>query len=285
MAIFVRRLYEDDQYARVEVDGRDILTEWNVYADYEGLIWFRAAKVVSVRQNLVTSNDVSFGKPRLSGFRRNESLLQTGNDGEELFSFDLEHDATWNSSTRVLQIPNGTENLLLQSTIDISRQRKRIRKIKFGFDVDSRPTIFMAEASAIPDMKEYTDAYRIEAMRASTSFKATTTEDFQLEAYPSFAKSFFMRHPNDKGGWNNVVRGVVNAQSKGTGRPGLWALKADRIDGLDVNMYELDDSKISVGHVLVRRGEIDGALIWDVSIEDLAPEVEEVANDTTHSLR
>lgn len=67
------------------------------------------------------------------------------------------------------------------------------------------------------------------------------------------------RSPFDTMTWSEVVDGNASDLKQ---HSGLWALKGDRLDGLDVRVGELASLQIV-------RGESEGRLVWDVHLNNV----------------
>ena len=242
LGIFLRRLYEDDQYARVKMFDEDLI-EFGLQTEFSAFERSRLASL-NIRQRRLLPSDYTYLKDRLYGFRIDDDLLQRDADGNDLFRAQGE----WNSAQRTVTLSPGSQRNDIVGILDISKQHRRIQMIKFGFDDNFNPTIFLAETSA---MDKNVDSRVL---------------NYNPEAY----KSFYEKGSNDKEGWSSIDRSAEKVATAWAivGQSGMWSLKGDRINGLNVKLTKGMESE-DHGHVLISRGLVDGNLVWDVYVKDL----------------
>lgn len=245
MVIFLRRLREDDQYARVSVRGEDLVDMSITFPIDSKQIplstrgW--TSKSINIRQTRIVSLEDEFFFDRVYGFRLSKRLLEEDSKGGH--RYHVRSKGQWDPDQRTLTVPPGSRNGNNIGDLDIQTQNRKIKQIKLGFDNDFNPVIFVSAGGS--DKNE----------NPMTNLLATNTT-----------------------GWNRIIdaenKSFASASSV-SGRPGLWALRGDRITGLDVHlsfdMVEFGGAAAaqSVGHVRIQRGRLDGALVWDVEIDDL----------------
>lgn len=67
------------------------------------------------------------------------------------------------------------------------------------------------------------------------------------------------RTPFDKFAWSQVIYGFAQEVPR---HPGLWAIKGDRIRGVNVEVHNLVSLQIV-------RGEFQNKLVWDLYLRDI----------------
>ncbi|KAK3710241.1 hypothetical protein LTR37_010462 [Vermiconidia calcicola] len=243
MVIFLRRLREDDQYARVSVRGED-LVDMSITFPIDSTQIPRStrgwtANSINIRQTRVVSLEDELFFDRVYGFHLSKMLLEEDSKGGH--RYEVSTKGRWDPEQRTLTVAPGSRNGGNVGGLDIQKQNRKVKQMRLGFDHDFNPVIFVSAGGN----------YQNE--NPMTNLLATNTT-----------------------GWNKII----NAENKSfasasSARPGLWALKGDRITGLDVylslDMIEFGgaSSAQSVGRVRIQRGRLDGALVWDVEIDDL----------------
>ena len=237
IGIFLRRLYADDQFMRVSVDGIDLMDDVSAYVFEQGRQFNRTCieRSISIRQiELSTREQSAAYAERIQGFRLNEDLLKNYDSSIPLFS----EGGNWHPQTRIVWLPPGATHFHRVGGIDISAQEKEIQIISFGFDTDYNPTVSLSHTSS----RYYEDTW--------------STYDQSADG----SRIAWMTTPGE----------------------GHWALKADRLDGLDVWLVRqysaaaVPIEPVRIGRVRLRRARIDYFLVWDLHIGDLAPERKEM---------
>ena len=264
IGVFIRRLYEDDQYARVSINGEEMLDDALIQTNRA------AASTTSVpfhvRQIPLLPGEEHYLLDRIYGFRLNESLIAKDSKGKDLFDVRVPVDGCWDPETRMATLPPGSKHQGSVCLIWITKQRRKIGKIRLGFDSDFNPAIFLSESVAI-EQKE--PGYsKTESLGYGLKYSDYTNTANRQRALTLETKDF-----NDNGGWNAVSR-TKDGRNVGPIQmlSGLWAFKGDRINGLDVYLSDNDDSKMTDGtHVQFNRINIGGWLVWDVIIDNLPP--------------
>jgi hypothetical protein len=197
------------------------------------------------------------------GFQISEDLLEKSSSGKPLFNV-LGKSIQWTVAERTLKVNPGTITFGDTGILDITKQGKKICQIKLGFDFGFHPVVFLAESAAV-DRKD-------RAFDKTGNFNISSDWQF-TEDERNGAKSLVERSPNDTLSWNSV--GYDNhgrtVASEHAFRPGLWALKGDRIDGLDIY---LGSTEI---HVVLKKVEINkkskteaGQLVWALHVDGMA---------------
>lgn len=246
IGIFLRRLFEDDQFMRVVVNGEELMEDalmWehgselrnnrtclerNISIRQRPLLLGKMADAYTRRLQGSRTRDDAYIK-RVQGFRLNESLWKGGDNRAPP---SIIH-GTWNPRTRIVSLPLGAPYIDCVGSIDIGPQEREIEMVKFGFDDDYNPVVYL------------------------------TQKDVQC----SEASWSQYRHLPD-GRWLARVSADVD---------GCWALKADRVKGLDVHLVKLDRKPQEanrfhlVGRVQARRKIVDDLLVWDLQVDELTP--------------
>ena len=123
------------------------------------------------------------------------------------------------------------------SMINISTQNHKIKLIKLGFDFSFHPVCFVADRNGL---RNYTNVDH--------------RGEWSADEYTQ-SQSIYQRSPFDTMGWSEVQHGGLAMELKK--HAGLWALKGDRIDGLDVQLGEL-------GTLWILRDTFEGEWVWNV---------------------
>ena len=253
IGIFLRRLHEDDQFARVEQEGKtfvqlststwrpglsnkvsqgirsiDVLTEWLPVEQIE----------INVRQDLSTFNTPNVDD-RINGFRITTYKGTSRFDlGSRISTENLNVSAfKWDSGTSIMTMEPG--NFGSTGVIDIRAQNLEIQLIKLGIDFLFNPVCIFANRYGL---RPYSTKDRL----------AQWSQDEWLQ--PTLVHQ---RSPFDMGPWS-TVRGKVAQEVEQ--HPGLWALKGDRINGLDVRFSKL-------GAVQILRETVEEKVVWNVYLK------------------
>lgn len=245
--IFLRKLSEDQQYARIKYNGRTFMqldaSYWTHQMQNQALGERRVRPIqqieVYVRQTVkVGTSDYN---DRINGFRiATPELLKRTSSGNDLFT--VSRVAHWDAQQRLMLMKAGDPGIA--GYLDISPQHRKIKIISLGFDFDFNPVCFVAAADGIGEKPRFLNPrgeYRT----------ATGGTDFQ---------GIFSRSPFDELGWSEVHEGRALEQRKG-----LWALKGDRITGLTARIGDLATLRII-------RGMLDDKVVWDVYLENIDKE-------------
>ena len=164
--IFLRRLNEDDQYARIAVDRRSIVSwsrlTWDVgmsnttrSGKYDALI------EINVRQKITTS-DMSFFKERVDGFRIQKELLDMKDfikskslgalgklrSHDELYAVIQDW---WEMDERTH--PMMWRDFRLIRPLLLRSDCRSVRIMVLGFDFDHNPVCFMGSKSQVQKMQ------------------------------------------------------------------------------------------------------------------------------------
>lgn len=135
-----------------------------------------------------------------------------------MFQFRGPRGLVWNEEARMITIPNGSWSQGCIATLDISRQGKRIKHVKLCFDFNFNPVVFLAASVAIETLS--TPMGKGEWQIANEELTGN--------------KSLAARTAGDKLGWSSIGWAQNRpVASHCAYRRGLWALKGDRVDGLE----------------------------------------------------
>lgn len=231
LGMYIRRLQEDDQYARVKHDGRTFAQARQSFWDPRG-----KQKVFHlefcVKQSYSGPEDDK--KDRINGFRvATRDVLKQTSAGKNLFRVGGPCKFYFETGIMIAKPGScGTTGWL-----EIDEQHRALKCIKLGFDMDFNPVCFLASSTGLTE----------KARKQQVNIK----ED-QLPG-------IHQRDAFDQLAWNEI-RGKYVQQLQH--HSGLWALKGDRLDGLNVNIQELCALRIV-------RGDWSGMLIWEVHLEKL----------------
>ncbi|KFY35940.1 hypothetical protein V494_05464, partial [Pseudogymnoascus sp. VKM F-4513 (FW-928)] len=209
LGIFLRRLDEDDQYARVNQNGNTVVQLKASAWDHEVLKRLNTKRPaqeieINVRQQVAKANENVY-KERINGFRIISKFLEPPTNGRGIVSA-----SNWHPEERIVVAMKPGE-FGTMGFLDFDVKGFNFRCIGIGFDFDHNPVCFVATK------KGSKDTY---ALR-STNFPQWTEEVAGIRK----------RTPFDKFAWSNVVNGFVHEVPR---HPGLWAIKGDRIRGINV---------------------------------------------------
>ncbi|KAK8074588.1 hypothetical protein PG997_009251 [Apiospora hydei] len=290
--IFLQRLGEDGQYARVSVDGEEVKN--NVRTP---LSWERPGRdasrdvLVYVRQPKATARELTIAQTL--GYRICSTLLRLGSKGEPLFGVHGPKGVVWDAATRLVTIPNGSATQGWIASINVWRQSNTISQIKLCFDFDFNPVVFLAATGAVggKNLSDKNEAYRdkVEALTKKMNIllnrvgtlstavetlpgRATASGNVEWQYAPeevNGSKSLESRTADDELGWSPISwdprKGRVASQCPY--RQGLWALKGDRFDGLDV-FLQFDDKSLPNTRVKLQKVKTDYGLVWDLKTDN-----------------
>ncbi|KAK7914912.1 hypothetical protein PG985_012615 [Apiospora marii] len=291
--IFLKRLDEDDQYVRVSVDGEEVKN--NVRP---ALGWESSGRDAYSRDVPVYVRHPKATRPELVamqtfGYRICSTLLRRNSKNEPLFKISGPPGLIWDDATRLVTIPNGSGSQGWIATIDVWRQSKIISQLKLCFDFEFNPVLFLAASGAVggKSLANKNEAYRdnketltrrvnILSSRAGTpsnaagtcSAKVATAGSNEWQYTPeevNGSKSLDARTADDALGWSPISwtpeKGRVASQCPH--RQGLWALKGDRVEGLDV-FLKFDDALVPVTEVKFQKVKTHHGLVWDLQIDN-----------------
>jgi hypothetical protein len=287
--IFLRRLEEDNQYARVAVARQEFVQLSRVGGQTRNAQQQGRDLPIFIRQAALRPSELrselSFGCAperildhtfeREYGFRLCEDLIELDKTGKPTITLlGANKGIKWNARERTLTTDAGSIRSDTLCILNISNQGKKIKYIKLCFDFGFNPVIFLAESSAF-DRKE---------RLFNKEGKFNINSDWQYtELEVQGAKSLLERSAHDKLGWSSTsttrAKSGARVASQSPIRSGLWALRIDRVDGLDV-VLEGTEIRVIVRKVNVNRGNKQGVeepsglaaagrLIWDLQIENM----------------
>ena len=257
IGIFLRRLHEDDQFARVEHEGKTFVqlsaSTWNpglssqVFQGIRSRIYLNESRPVeqieiNVRQDLSTFNTPNVDD-RINGFRITIYKGSPANNsrynlGSRISTENLSVSAfNWDSGTSIMTMEPG--NFGSTGAVDISAQNLRIKLITLGFDFWFNPVCFIADSNGV---RRYESVDNLDQWPVDERLQSLQIDQ---------------RSPFDMGAWSTVRHKRAREVNH---HPGLWALKGDRIDGLDVRFAELGDLRID-------RKKLEEKVVWDVFLD------------------
>ena len=232
LGIFLRRLNEDDQYARVEYKGKTFMRFNASTWDQEAMAPLQAERPVerikiNVRQTITESNIDDY-KDRVHGFRiATPELLKKSKSGEDRFKCSA---ARWDPQQRILMMRPRASKVIGFGTVcflSIKGQDYKIKVVKFGFEFGYNPVCFIATDGGL-NRKEHA----LNRHGATTYVLDTQEAPWEKEEKAQFP-GIYERTPFDKLGWSEVYDGIVFDLKQHTG---LWALKGDHINGCNVQL-------------------------------------------------
>ncbi|CZR57741.1 uncharacterized protein PAC_07630 [Phialocephala subalpina] len=250
--LFLRRLDEDDHYARVKINGQELVHDLRAPLNWTEAKFNRYSREVPifVRQAKLTGNQHT--EERAFGFRLGDGLLEYNAKKEKMFRVaGSPKGLTWNEAEKTLTLQPGLPYLDVLAYLDISKQGKKIKEIKLCFDFDFNPILLLAESSAT--------GAKDPPLLTHTGSDETYSEQ-ERHRWLSFAE----RSPHDSHpqAWNTVSKQPV--VSKNSIRSGLWQLRGDRIEGLDVSLGGTQ-IRVSIKKVTTEFGR----KFWELSFENM----------------
>lgn len=239
LGIFLRRLEEDDQYARVENEGSTFQTV--------SLRTPRTRIKVNIRQRM---NDAlwPYRQNCLNGFRV---------DGTNLFppSLHPRNNFVWDKLERTITAKAGEG---FSDVGHLETNVGKIKVIKLGFDSEFNPVCFLAASRGMRETEPGMFALKHNQYQLTEGIRPTAEGTMQR-------RGLFQRHASDTLGWSDLRNGkAVDLQW----HDGLWAVKGDRIHGLDI-VLENSGGMLSGKDVRLRitRDEPENGSQWRVRLD------------------
>ena len=235
LGIFLRRLDEDDQYARVAVNHRNIVIRprsvWDEsVSEMPGPVKDRGLFEINVRQKITASNTDAF-KERVNGFRipmefltrRYETLrrLRLNNQLHIIVKKWREVDG------RIY--PSMSLYMRLTNALNIRCRSSWVRAMVLGFDYEDKPICFLSK-----DPRRLIDNKHLDKLRYSNENHSSKSCTFR---------------------WGEITGGTAEAIPE----LDVLRIEGDRVEGLRVYVEHH-------GILQIARKEIEcGRLVWDVS--------------------
>ena len=281
VGIFLRRLYEDDQFMRVSVHEEEVMQNATAWVIRHGVNRLCVARSISIRQSPLLPEEMDQAYvERIQGFRLNEGLLRRDTTSTPLFSIS----GAWDSENRIVSLPPGSRKIHHVGSINIGPQEREIEIIRFGYDYDYNPVVYLTQKGVRYSEEEDQRGVFMQ------SFKGASEDEETLRLLPS-GENFQNASVALGGHWSRSQQlpdGIWVAQMSANVN-GFWALKADRLDGLDVYIIrvarQLDKNNMysRVGRMQLRRAMVDEHLIWDLQLDVLAPRREHQRSEEVRS--
>lgn len=250
IGIFLRRLAENDQYARIAVGNVDLVRNAlerrvEVFHPYRGKLVGMTMRDVAIhvcQQRLELAEDIVYG------FRIDESLLERDKHKRQLFRITM---GRWHEDERMITTRPGRRIPACICELDISRQDRLCGVIRLGFDFDFNPVCFISGPRELCRKRwEEFDKHGQFAMASTKNRKR-----LQLLA-GVFVNKESMN--DDHMYWPVYYGRAINT----TGRQCLMQLKGDRVNGLDVALGKRD-LRVKLKRVKTARG-----IVWDFALEN-----------------
>lgn len=297
LGIFLHRLGEDDAFVRINWEGMDFLDCWEdeIGDEYhrEFLCKLRSLSI-NVRQRTLTAAHRELIKPQLYGFRIATKLLGDPEvvNGDSVRWSSVVWPAwniSWDPKNRMIRRHAECSDQQNFADIDLSPLKLKIKRMRLHIDFDFNPVIFLAELSALENKIGHADPLSPDGQKMPQPrdglqpFYEHNAEDiarWNLISEVSVTESW---KDHEDIPFNDRIDFPLAKQSlahKHTSREGLWLLKGDRIDGLDVILEDLEGdegdeededwqwgARLTVYRVKTAEGDI-----WEVDIRNLARE-------------
>ena len=148
LALYLRRMGEDDQYARVLHEGLSFCQLKSSTWDAER---WRGVELIeiNVRQRF-NDFDIDNYKDRVNGFRiATHELLEPSSSGAGKCKLS---GWKWNAKERIMSAKPGDFGLM--GVLDISKQGRHIKVIKLGFDFEYNPVCFVAAEGGVKRIRQ-----------------------------------------------------------------------------------------------------------------------------------
>ncbi|MCJ1438233.1 hypothetical protein MMC27_007620 [Xylographa pallens] len=215
MGIFLRRLVEDDQYARVSVHGVEIV---DILLSEGGLTEYRSVLVNVCQAPLLINNYFSVDdlRKRVHGIRISTELLKHDSHGRSLFEIK----GNLRKGLEEPKYPHGFVVYGHVGTLDISKQKGSIKFIKLGFDFEFNPVCVLSRISEQDGVRFVNDRSRM--LDWVGDWELTTAENHSEE-------SIYDRSLGEWLGWSTITaKGVAYCEDE------RWVFKGDRLEGFSV---------------------------------------------------
>ena len=258
LGMFLRRLSEDDQYARVKYKERTFMRLKASAWDQNHLRILQVPRPIKPIEINVPQQFNEFSsadyKNRIHGFRiATPELLKPSRSCKDR----LKCSATrWEPQERILfmrPMLTKTGDTGTTCSLDISLQDCSIKVIRLGFDFELRPVCFIAAEGRL-SAKEVKALYR----KTPFNFNSDSRGFPWTELDQAQFSGIHARFPFDQLGWCEIRNGTAIELVK---HSGLSAVKGDRIYGCCVRIGDLATLRIV-------RGETQDGLVWDVYLDN-----------------
>lgn len=263
VGLFLRRLHDDDQFMRVSVHGKELIRDGTTWLQQRGLDGVCLTRDIGIRQNPLLPKELDHAYiDRVQGFRLNRELLE--GDGNVAPPFIIS--GVWDSDNQIISLPPGSRRIHHVGAINIGSQEQVIEVVRFGFDYDYNPLIYLTQKGVQYSEKEDDNGIFIESFGEPTGLGNTYRASFQNGLPTAFTNRSRLEELPD-GRWASHMSEKVD---------GFWALTVDRLDALDVYMTDsgrrlAEDSEGGfVGRVRLRRAVVNERLVWDLQLDELA---------------
>ena len=249
LGMFLRRLADDDQYARVWIHGQTFVPFYaTLRLSGERIEKFDRIQV-NVKQRILQPTAVHM--PRFNGFRVqfDDITLRSISDR----SYIVADECAWDPVNMTMKFKPCNYNQM--GTLDIRAVKGSIACLKLGFDFSHNPVCLVLAK------KNLIEKHMLKAWNRRSEYQEVIEPPTGPLSKPAF----------DPDGWNVYCPKFDRPIGDVDGHPGFWALKGDRSDGLRAQClvinknpnpyYDKDASSISIF-----REEIGGSLVWIVNL-------------------
>ncbi len=268
LGILLTRLYEDDQYARIATaSGESIIrlddSRWNGKGQNPQ---YTAIIDINVPQNpdQVIAESVGDGQledlctRHVSGFRLPD---------HQMFRWSYWNACPWNSKDSIMEMkPLRTFGRAARLEIQAPESKVKIREIKVGFDFDCNPTCFVATKTGLREKVPFqTRNNQVSAFGDVDNRRSTYNSDERMGFLGIDGRDVF-----DTTAWTVAWSRISGNVATELGlHPGMWALKGDRLDGLNVKLCEQSGKSLGdlcIERVAIKSGDEEGHLVWQLSL-------------------
>ena len=243
------------------------------------------ARNISIRQRPFVQNDEAdydFLSERIQGFRLNADLLKEDALCGRLYSIS----GDWNSKDRTISLLPGSRRIHRIGEINIGLQQREIEVVRVGFDYDYNPVVFLTH-EGVRHSEEEDERGTFKENYSSQS------DNPQIMGLVPSGENFQNASPAIGGRWSRYtyLPDGERLAPMSSEVDGFWALKADRHDGLDVWICKaihhsgVKNKEDCVGHLRLARVVVDGHLIWDLQLHQLAARQDRQSANVVRSSR
>ncbi|KAL8881413.1 MAG: hypothetical protein Q9198_001384 [Flavoplaca austrocitrina] len=250
LGMFLRRLADDDQYARVRIHGKTLVrTDASL-----GVRGKRIEKLdriqVNIKQRILEPTTVHM--TRFNGFRVRFDEITLSSIPNR--SYIVAHGCDWDPVEMVMKIEPYSYNHM--GSLDIRGVKGSIACLKLGFDFSYNPVcLVLAKKNLI---EEYM------ARNRGLGYPEIIKPPTNPLSKPAF----------DTDGWNEYCYMSDRHVGDVDGHSGFWALKGDRLHGLGAQRLFIGNRSFllsgrDVASISIRREEIEGSLVWTVDLNNM----------------
>ncbi|KAI1163479.1 HET-domain-containing protein [Nemania serpens] len=240
VGIFLRRLRQDDQYARVALGSRSL-----IFFDKETV---KNRPFQSVAIHVKQYDDSHRAGDRIYGYLITIPELESQMEGPYLGDLvEVPYSNKWDPETCIMTMSDGAFGTT--GVVDLRTLDTDLGKVKLGFDFDHNPLLFVIERERLDyESLPIADPTNMEPANQSIIFDTSNCLDDHGLSIASPPNGSFQR-----------------------GQKGLWAIRGDRLDGLRVGLITSNRARGSPVWFDFVTLSYRGKVIWSLKISGLRP--------------